>query len=82
MEVDKAEEVVLTESQKVWREVKECLGSEDFDKAIQLCNTGETNTLLLCLGCSDLTCEQQEHTSVKSRQFHSPTHVLYVRRAR
>ncbi|CAN0220394.1 unnamed protein product, partial [Scytosiphon promiscuus] len=39
MDVDRAEEVVLTDSQKVWREVKDCLGSGDFDKAIQLCNT-------------------------------------------
>ncbi|CAN0225353.1 unnamed protein product [Pylaiella littoralis] len=38
MEVDGAGEVVVTESQKIWREVKECLRKEDFDTAIQRCN--------------------------------------------
>ncbi|CAM9427818.1 unnamed protein product [Laminaria digitata] len=32
-------DVVVTESQKVWREVQEFLRNEDFEKAIQLCNT-------------------------------------------
>lgn len=45
MEVDGTGEVVVTESQLVWREVKECLGREDFDKAVQLCNTGEGTSL-------------------------------------
>lgn len=30
---------MVTESQKVWREVQESLRNEDFEKAIQLCNT-------------------------------------------
>lgn len=50
MDVDRVEEVVLTDSQKVWREVKDCLGSEDYDKAIQLCNTGEPTSSLSQLG--------------------------------
>lgn len=41
MATNGGEEVVVTESQLVWREVKECLVSENFDKAVQLCNTGE-----------------------------------------
>ncbi|CAM9537632.1 unnamed protein product [Ectocarpus sp. 6 AP-2014] len=39
MEVDGVAEVVVTESQRVWREVRACLQNEDFDKAVQLCNT-------------------------------------------
>lgn len=42
MEVDGVAEVVVTESQRVWREVRACLHNEDFDKAVQLCNTGDT----------------------------------------
>lgn len=44
MEIDgqeKASEVVLTESQTVWRDVQEKLREEDFEKAIQLCNKSE-----------------------------------------
>ncbi|CAM9329917.1 unnamed protein product [Ascophyllum nodosum] len=39
MDADGMEESVLTPSQKVWRRVQECLRNEDFDKAIQLCNS-------------------------------------------
>lgn len=50
MATDGSGEVVVTESQLVWREVKECLSSEDFDKAVQLCNTGEAREYsYLCL---------------------------------
>lgn len=40
MEVDGAGEVAVTESQKNWRGVQDSLRNEDFEKAIQLCNTG------------------------------------------
>lgn len=48
--------MVVPESQLVWREVKECLVSENFDKAVQLCNTGEASTslssrLAVCVFC-------------------------------
>lgn len=44
MAADGVGEVVATESQLVWREVKECLGRENFDEAVQLCNKGATTT--------------------------------------
>lgn len=34
-------EVVVSESQMIWREMKECLQNEAFEKAVQLCNTGD-----------------------------------------
>lgn len=41
MQADGEGDGVVTESQKVWREVQESLRNEDFEKAIQLCNTGK-----------------------------------------
>eukprot|EP00752_Nemacystus_decipiens_P006033 g5448.t1 len=38
MAADGTGSVVVTESQLVWRQVKECLDNENFDKAVQLCN--------------------------------------------
>lgn len=38
---DNFSEVVVTESQTVWRDVQEKLREEDFEKAIQLCNKSE-----------------------------------------
>lgn len=38
---DNFSEVVVTESQTVWRDVQENLREEDFEKAIQLCNKSE-----------------------------------------
>lgn len=49
MATDGAGEVIVTKSQLIWREVKECLGNEDFDKAVQLCNSGERVRAHLCL---------------------------------
>lgn len=35
---------MVTDSQKVWREVQESLRNEDFEKAVQLCNTSVCRT--------------------------------------
>lgn len=42
MEVDGGPKLV-TESQKVWREVQESLRNEDYEKAVQLCNAGTSS---------------------------------------
>lgn len=56
MEIDEqveVGEVVVTESQTVWRDVQEKLREEDFEKAIQLCNKSEeTNPCLELLDYS------------------------------
>lgn len=36
------EEPTLTESQKLWRKVQQCLVDEEFESAIQLCNSGDS----------------------------------------